>query len=82
LWEFYQATINGESVSLEEKTCFYYIDYSSKIWLSINEWCREVIWNVDIGHVDQNKALLRQPLNESQFGTKTEQLVVREFDRS
>lgn len=44
IWEFYQATLIGDDVPLEQESRKYHINRSSDTWLSWDDWCREVVW--------------------------------------
>ena len=44
IWEFYQSTLRGRSVPLENNSCRYNINRTSITWSSWDDWCREVIW--------------------------------------
>jgi radical SAM superfamily enzyme YgiQ (UPF0313 family) len=45
VWDFYQAVLRGERVSLENNGSYpYFIDRTSEQWNSWADWCRRVVW--------------------------------------
>ena len=44
LWEFYQSVLIGDPIPVEQDNCVYYIERSSEVYESWEDWFREVIW--------------------------------------
>lgn len=42
--EFWQGSVNGTKVALEEKPTVYHVDRTTNGWDSWDDWCREVVW--------------------------------------